>query len=121
MKLFRIFTAKILISNICGILVYLPNLIIKRNQMAHITIKNIGPIKEVDIDLNKINIFMGPQSSGKSTIAKIICHCQWVEKQCFPAFENEKVLLKIVLIKFFEVLAYSFGLLIYFIFFMLFN
>lgn len=63
--------------------------------MAHITIKNIGPIKEVDIDLNKINVFMGPQSSGKSTIAKIICHCQWVEKQCFPAFENEKVLLRI--------------------------
>lgn len=63
--------------------------------MAHITIRNIGPIKEVDIELNKINVFMGPQSSGKSTIAKIICHCQWVEKQCFPAFENGKDLVKI--------------------------
>lgn len=52
--------------------------------MAHITIRNIGPIKEVDIDLNKVNVFMGAQSSGKSTIAKIICHCQWVEKKCFP-------------------------------------
>ena len=36
--------------------------------MAHIIIKNIGPIKEVELDLNKINVFMGPQSSGKSTI-----------------------------------------------------
>ena len=48
--------------------------------MAHIIIKNIGPIKEVELDLNKINVFMGPQSSGKSTIAKIISFCLWVEK-----------------------------------------
>ena len=48
--------------------------------MAHIIIKNIGPIKHVELDLNKINVFMGPQSSGKSTIAKIISFCLWVEK-----------------------------------------
>lgn len=48
--------------------------------MTHITIKNVGPIKNVEIDLNKINVFMGPQSSGKSTIAKIISYCSWYEK-----------------------------------------
>lgn len=48
--------------------------------MAHITIKNVGPIKEVSFDLNKINVFMGPQSSGKSTIAKIVSYCSWYEK-----------------------------------------
>lgn len=49
--------------------------------MTTIAIKNIGPIKEVaTISLNKINVFMGPQSSGKSTIAKIISFCTWVEK-----------------------------------------
>lgn len=48
--------------------------------MAHITIKNVGPIKDVSFDLNKVNIFMGPQSSGKSTIAKIISYCSWLEK-----------------------------------------
>jgi energy-coupling factor transporter ATP-binding protein EcfA2 len=48
---------------------------------AIIKIRNVGPIKEVDIDLNKINVFMGPQSSGKSTIAKIISYCTWVEKR----------------------------------------
>lgn len=48
--------------------------------MASIIIKNIGPIKEAQFDLNKINVFMGPQSSGKSTIAKIISYCTWVEK-----------------------------------------
>lgn len=49
--------------------------------MVTITIKNIGPIKEVqDLELNRVNVFMGPQSSGKSTIAKIISFCTWVEK-----------------------------------------
>ena len=48
--------------------------------MTHIIIKNVGPIKNVEFDLNKINVFMGPQSSGKSTIAKIISYCSWYEK-----------------------------------------
>lgn len=49
--------------------------------MTHIVIKNVGPIKNVEFDLNKINVFMGPQSSGKSTIAKIISYCSWYEKK----------------------------------------
>lgn len=57
--------------------------------MQKLTIKNIGAIKSVDFEVNRINIFMGPQSSGKSTISKILCHCQWVEKTCFF---NEKQL-----------------------------
>ena len=48
--------------------------------MTTIAIRNIGPIKKVEISLKKINVFMGPQSSGKSTIAKIISFCTWVEK-----------------------------------------
>ena len=50
--------------------------------MATIEIRNIGPIKEVpEITLNRVNVFMGPQSSGKSTIAKIISYCTWLEKE----------------------------------------
>ena len=49
--------------------------------MAKIIIKNVGPIKKAELELNKINVFMGPQSSGKSTIAKLISYCQWVEKR----------------------------------------
>ena len=49
--------------------------------MTKISIQNIGPITNVEIELNKINILMGPQSSGKSTIAKIMSYCQWVEKR----------------------------------------
>lgn len=56
--------------------------------MAHITIKNIGPIKDVSLNLNKINVFMGPQSSGKSTIAKIISYCSWYEKNAILHTKN---------------------------------
>ncbi len=51
--------------------------------MQKLIIKNIGAIKHVEFEVNRINVFMGPQSSGKSTISKILCHCQWVEKTCF--------------------------------------
>lgn len=46
-----------------------------------ITIRNIGPIKDVTLELDKVNVIIGSQSSGKSTIAKIISYCQWVEKR----------------------------------------
>ena len=58
--------------------------------MAQLIIKNIGPIKDVKLDLNRINVFIGPQSSGKSTISKILCHCQWVEKSCYLDVEMLK-------------------------------
>ena len=56
---------------------------------------NIGPIKEAKLYLNKINIFIGEQSSGKSTIAKIISYCKWVEKdicihQSYSKYLTEK-------------------------------
>ena len=48
--------------------------------MSRLVIRNVGPIKSVDINLNKVNVFIGPQGSGKSTIAKIISLCSWMEK-----------------------------------------
>lgn len=49
--------------------------------MATLRIYHIGPIEEVCLELNKVNVFIGPQSSGKSTINKVACFCTWVEKQ----------------------------------------
>lgn len=46
-----------------------------------LTIKNVGPLKKVIIDIAKFNIFIGPQSSGKSCILKIASFCKWVEKR----------------------------------------
>lgn len=40
--------------------------------MEKLSIRNFGPIEKADIDLKRINVFIGPQGSGKSTIAKII-------------------------------------------------
>lgn len=40
--------------------------------MNRLIVKDIGPIKYVDLDLKKINVFIGPQGKGKSTLAKII-------------------------------------------------
>ncbi len=34
-------------------------------------IKDFGPIKEVDLTLKNVNVFIGPQASGKSVLAKI--------------------------------------------------
>ena len=49
--------------------------------MKHLVIKNVGPIDSVDLNLRRFNVFIGPQSSGKSTIAKILSTCEWVEKE----------------------------------------
>jgi predicted ATPase len=37
-----------------------------------LVIKNFGPIRDAEIELKKVNLFIGPQGSGKSTIAKVI-------------------------------------------------
>ena len=47
----------------------------------NIIIRDIGPIKEVELEMNTINVFMGPQSSGKSTIAKLLSFCMWTDKE----------------------------------------
>ena len=48
--------------------------------MKHLVIRNIGPLKDVDIALSKINLIIGPQSTGKSCILKIASFCAWLEK-----------------------------------------
>ena len=49
--------------------------------MRRLVIRNIGPLKEVALDLKRINVIMGPQSAGKSCMLKIACFCAWAEKR----------------------------------------
>jgi len=49
--------------------------------MRKLTIRNIGPLRTAEIELGRINVIIGPQSSGKSCVLKIACHCTWVEKK----------------------------------------
>lgn len=48
--------------------------------MKHLTIRNIGALVNVNITLSKINLIIGPQSTGKSCILKIASFCAWLEK-----------------------------------------
>lgn len=59
--------------------------------MKHLLIKKVGPIKYVDVELKLYNFIIGPQSSGKSTIAKIFSTCQWVEKEV-STMQNERII-----------------------------
>lgn len=61
--------------------------------MRRIIIRNIGALEDVDIRLSDINVIIGPQSLGKSTLLKICSYCAWVEKriqlsQDYSAFAN---------------------------------
>lgn len=49
--------------------------------MRLLRIKNFGPIKEAFLDLGRINVIIGQQSSGKSCVLKTACFCAWVEKR----------------------------------------
>ena len=59
--------------------------------MARLTVKNIGPVKSVELNLHAVNVLMGPQGCGKSTIAKIISFCLWLEKDCLIHMSTEHV------------------------------
>ncbi len=41
-------------------------------MIEKLIIEKFGPLKSIEIDLNKILILIGPQSTGKSTIAKLV-------------------------------------------------
>ena len=58
--------------------------------MARLIVRNIGPIKDIDIELKKVNVFMGPQGCGKSTLAMIISFCSWLEKGNDNTEETQK-------------------------------
>lgn len=61
--------------------------------MKHLVIRNLGPLRSVDINIGKVNLIIGLQSSGKSCVLKTACYCAWVEKrielnQSAEAFAN---------------------------------
>ena len=41
--------------------------------MKKLIIHNFGPIETVAIELKRVNLILGPQSSGKSTVLKVAC------------------------------------------------
>jgi predicted ATPase len=59
---------------------------------AKLQIQNFGPIKNIDIEISKFNILIGPHASGKSTIAKVLC----VIQAYFADFLYENTVAKLV-------------------------
>ena len=50
--------------------------------MRRLMITDVGPItKTATIEFKRFCILIGPQSNGKSTIAKILSTCMWLEKE----------------------------------------
>lgn len=44
-------------------------------------IKNFGPIKELDIEIKPLMVFIGESGSGKSAILKLMSLLRWIHKQ----------------------------------------
>lgn len=59
--------------------------------MNTLEIRNIGPISRLRIPINRLNVIIGKQSSGKSTIAKILSFCMWLEKDIVAHQDKEYV------------------------------
>lgn len=49
--------------------------------MKHLIVKRFGPLCNADIELDRVNVIFGVQSSGKSSILRIASFCSWVEKR----------------------------------------
>lgn len=58
--------------------------------MRHLEISNFGPIDHVSMDLKRVNVIIGPQSSGKSTVLKVACFCAWLERKIMLSAQPEK-------------------------------
>ena len=47
--------------------------------MQRIEIRNLGPIKNIDMDVNDFNLIIGEQATGKSTIAKAVYYFRYIK------------------------------------------
>ena len=83
---------KIYLLNVLNVKKAETHLIMK--QIKRIKIHHFGPLLDADINLKRINLIIGLQSSGKSCAMMIACFCSWVEKriilrQSAKEFEND--------------------------------
>ena len=57
--------------------------------MQHVEIKNLGPIKKCSLDIGKFTVLTGPQSNGKSTIAKAIFFFRTLEEEFYAQIRSQ--------------------------------
>lgn len=63
--------------------------------MRHLYIEKFGPVNKADVEIGRLNVIVGPQSSGKSSVLKVAAYCAWLEKRIettqnlsFASWEN---------------------------------
>ena len=49
--------------------------------MRHLKIRFFGPLESADIEIGRLNVIVGPQSSGKSSVLKVAAFFSWLEKR----------------------------------------
>ena len=52
--------------------------------MQKLIIKDFGPLKNVELEISDFLVLIGPQASGKSTIAKSIFYFKFIKSQLNP-------------------------------------
>ena len=58
--------------------------------MRELTISKVGPISAtIEVLFRRYCVLIGPQSNGKSTIAKILSTCLWMEKEACTSLSDE--------------------------------
>lgn len=53
-----------------------------------LSVRHFGPIKSVDILINRVTMFIGPQGCGKSTLAKLYATFLWMEKRLIRGLDT---------------------------------
>lgn len=51
--------------------------------MKKLTIHEFGPLRDASIELDRLNLIIGMQGSGKSCVLRVACLCTWIEKCIF--------------------------------------
>lgn len=58
--------------------------------MTQIEIHNFGPIKDAKIDIKPMLVLIGPQASGKSTVAKLIYFFETLPEELFAEYSQSE-------------------------------
>ncbi len=52
-------------------------------KLSKLTIRKLGPVTNLELDIHDFTILSGPQASGKSTVAKAVFFCRTLKNEIF--------------------------------------
>lgn len=69
---------------------------VRTNMQAQISIRNLGPVSECNLNLDDFTVLTGRQASGKSTIAKCVYFCRTIKDDILTDALKQKTLFNTV-------------------------